>query len=100
MLDNAAAAVARNGVGKRCGVFPLTWGDFTPSLVALPPQEVLLGADVLYDSAEAEALLATVAFLLRRAAPGAAFVTAYQQRSRHASLEWRLEHWVRRCVLL
>jgi uncharacterized RDD family membrane protein YckC len=83
-------------LGSRCGVAPLTWGDFTPRLLALPPQDVLLGADVLYDSAEFEPLLATVVFLLRRAPPGAAFVTAYQQRSRHASLAWRLEHWVRR----
>ncbi len=100
VLDNAEAAVARNGLGSSCSVAPLTWGDFSPRLVALPAQDVLLGADVLYDSAEFEPLLATVAFLLRRAPPGAAFVTAYQQRSRHASLEWRLEHWVRPCLRL
>ena len=98
MLDNATAAVARNGLGARCVVMPLTWGAFTPQLVALPPQDVVLGADVLYDSAEFEPLLATVAYLLRRAPPTARFVTAYQQRSRHASLEWRLEHWVRGCT--
>ena len=92
---NAAAAVACNGLGARCSVMPLTWGDFTPQLVALPPQDVLLGADVLYDSACFEPLLATVAFLLRCGNPGCRFVTAYQQRSRHASLEWRLQHWVR-----
>ena len=97
VLANAAAAAARNGLSEaRCRVLPLTWGDFTPQLVALPPQDVLLGADVLYDSTCFEPLLATVAFLLRRGGPGCTFVTAYQQRSRHASLEWRLQHWVRR----
>ena len=96
VLDNAAAAVACNGLAARCAVMPLTWGHWTPQLVALPPQDVVLGADVLYDSSLSDALLATVAFLLRRANPGATFVTAYQQRSRHASREWRLEHWVRR----
>ena len=97
VLANAAAAVACNALSEaRCRVVPLTWGDFTPELVALPPQDIILGADVLYDSACFEPLLATVAFLLRRGAPGCTFVTAYQQRSRHASLEWRLQHWVRR----
>ncbi len=96
VLANARAAVTRNGLGARCAVVGLSWGRFTPALMALPPQDWLLGADVLYDSAEFEPLLATVAFLLRNAPPGAAFATAYQHRSRHASLEWRLAKWVRR----
>ena len=66
MLDNTAASVARNGLGAHCSVLPLTWGDFTPQLAALPPQDVLLGADVAYDSACFDQLLATVAYLLRR----------------------------------
>jgi hypothetical protein len=96
VLANARAAVTRNGLGARCDVAGLSWGRFTPTLLALTPQDLLLGADVLYDSAEFEPLLATVAFLLRNAPPGAAFATAYQHRSRHASLEWRLAKWVRR----
>jgi hypothetical protein len=123
VLANAAAAVARNDLGAACSVRGLSWSLFTPALLALPPQDVLLGADVLYDSAgvlvctplrivtsdaratdcatraEFEPLLATVAFLLRRGSAGASFVTAYQHRSRHASLEWRLAKWVRAQML-
>jgi hypothetical protein len=122
VLALAAAAVARNGLSAAATVAGLSWGAFTPAALALPPQALLLGSDVLYDSAgaralrlparagaaltgssggraEFEPLLATVAFLLRRGAPGAVFATAYQHRSRHASLEWRLAKWVRGAAL-
>ena len=67
---------------------PLRWGD-TVAAAALSPHNVILGADVLYDSCAHEGLLQTVRELLLRAraadccsgvAP-ASFVTAYQVRT-------------------
>ncbi len=53
VLANAAAAVALNGPSARCSVAGVSWGVFSPTLLALPPQSLILGADVLYDSAGA-----------------------------------------------
>ena len=88
VLSNAAAAAALNAL--QVDLLPLSWGVFTPELASACAFDLLIGADVFYDSAAFDALLATVAFLLRRGPPHARFVCAYQHRSGHASLPWRL----------
>lgn len=66
------------------------------SLVDIPAlPTVLLGADVLFDSKLFEPLMATVATLLRSAAPGTHpfFLTAYQVRSSSKTIAHLLEYF-------
>ena len=56
--------------------------------------DLVLGADVLYSKGrDFDKLFATVRLLLQRGGHGAAFVTAYQHRSSHRSLEALLHLW-------
>ncbi|KAL2919640.1 hypothetical protein HK105_200554 [Polyrhizophydium stewartii] len=78
-------------------VRPLAWGDFATGemadLVGESGFDVILGADVMYDPKDFEALLATVAFVLERSPPHAVFVTAYQERSSRRSVQALLDKW-------
>lgn len=94
-LRAARAGALLNSVS--CACVPLAWGDWA-ALASLPSADLVLGSDVLYDSALFDLLLATVSELLRRARPGARFVTSYQHRSLHASLPSRLERFSLRCA--
>ena len=57
------------------------------------PFDIILGADVLYASEDFEDLFATVYSLLRLRQGSTRFITAYQQRSLHHSLEFLLCKW-------
>jgi len=98
-LRPAAEGLRLNGCAAT--LLPLKWGAAAlGELPSLPPFDLVLGSDVLYDSAAFDALLATASELLRRSQPAARFVTTYQQRSGHASLPWRLRHFFLRVVSL
>ncbi|GJP51665.1 hypothetical protein CLOM_g10816 [Closterium sp. NIES-68] len=78
-------------------VMPLTWGDLNPDVFNLPPADVIIGADVLYDASAFEPLLATAHFLLGLK-QGSVFITAYQARSTHASLHLLMQSWGLTCI--
>ncbi|KAJ3016650.1 hypothetical protein HKX48_003927 [Thoreauomyces humboldtii] len=89
VLENLACSVNGNDLQDTCAVWPLVWGRLP---VAFPDArrrfDWLLGADVFYDPALFEDLLATVAWILtRRSNEGARFVTTYQERSSRRSVE-------------
>ena len=75
----------------------LSWGRTDASALELASRafDLVVGADVLYAKGrDFDHLLATVRLLLERAeGPGATFVTAYQHRSAHRSLEAFIELW-------
>lgn len=76
-----------------CTVMGLSWGVFTPSLLALPPVDIVLGADSFYHEADFESLLATVSFLLSKKPPGqCVFYTVVQDRGT-ATIAPLLERW-------
>jgi hypothetical protein len=56
-LETGATHV--NGLNN-CTVVGLSWGNFTPAMLALAPCDLILGADVLYESTVWEDLVATV----------------------------------------
>ncbi|XP_017161645.1 histone-arginine methyltransferase METTL23 isoform X2 [Poecilia reticulata] len=95
-LENGRRSCAANGL-RDVGVLGLSWGDVTPELLLLPPQDVVLGSDVFYDPQDFEDVLVTFVCLLRKN-PEAQFWTTYQVRSSDWSLEALLHRWRLRCV--
>ena len=64
VLENAKHVAEINGVSARCSVHALTWGMFCPWLVSILAPDVIVGADILYDAAEIDSVLATVSYLM------------------------------------
>lgn len=81
-----------------CNIQAMTWGDLETSALVLSP-DIVLGADVLYSAADFDDLFATVAFLLRMK-PEAVFITAYEPRSGHRSIEFLMAKWKLQCIKL
>ena len=53
ILANCVKMFAANGLTEHTQAVPLTWGEFTPVVAALPPFDIVLGSDIFYDSARA-----------------------------------------------
>uniref|UniRef100_M1C7E6 Methyltransferase-like protein 23 n=1 Tax=Solanum tuberosum TaxID=4113 RepID=M1C7E6_SOLTU len=62
----------------KCKIHGLTWGVWGTQTFCLCPN-IILGADVLYDSCAFDDLFATVAFLLQ-STPSSIFITTYHNR--------------------
>ncbi|CAA7053847.1 unnamed protein product [Microthlaspi erraticum] len=80
-----------------CNVMGLTWGMWDASIFDLRPNNIILGADVLYDSSAFDDLFATVSFLLQ-SSPDAVFITTYHNRSGHHLIEFLMVKWGLKCV--
>lgn len=76
----------------------LTWGVWDATIFDLRPN-IILGADVLYDSSVFDDLFATVSFLLQNS-PDAVFITTYHNRSGHHLIEFLMVKWGLKCVKL
>ncbi|PWA97468.1 hypothetical protein CTI12_AA007270 [Artemisia annua] len=96
VLDNMRRVCELNNV--KCEVMGLTWGVWDESFFSLQPQ-VILGADVLYDSSAFDNLFATVKLLLENS-PGSVFITSYHNRSGHHLIEFLMVKWQLKCVKL
>ncbi|KAJ3170601.1 hypothetical protein HDU88_008503 [Geranomyces variabilis] len=95
VLANALRSVHTNGLSATCVVTPLDWGEFDGPAVAVldAGYDLVLGADVFYEPAMFESALATVARCLRKSAPSAVFVTAYQERSCRRSIAHLMDRY-------
>lgn len=83
-----------------CEIQGFTWGQWNEKSLALRhPAQIVLGADVLYASKDFDDLLATVKFLLQ-GMPDSVFITTYQPRSGHRSIEYLMAKWDLQCTLL
>ncbi|AQK67863.1 uncharacterized protein [Zea mays] len=96
VLNNIRSICALNDAN--CTVSGLTWGDWDESVFDLHP-DIILGADVLYDSANFDDLFATVTFLLENSS-GAVFITTYHNRSGHHLIEFLMVKWGLKCLKL
>ncbi|KAH7292085.1 hypothetical protein KP509_29G051100 [Ceratopteris richardii] len=96
VFENMARNCEENQVG--CKILSLTWGSWDQNMLNLNP-DVVLGADVLYNSSDFDDLFATVAFLLQKN-PAAVFITAYEPRSAHRSIEFLMAKWKLQCIKL
>ncbi|KAI4979293.1 hypothetical protein ZWY2020_016046 [Hordeum vulgare] len=96
VLDNIRQICSLNNAN--CTVLGLTWGDWDEPVFDLHP-DIILGADVLYDSAKFDDLFATVTFLLENS-PGAVFITTYHNRSGHHLIEFLMVKWGLKCLKL
>ena len=78
-------------------ILALDWGALDASALRLAARgvDLVLGADVLYDkSPDFDRLFATVRLLLERSDnPCAVFLTAYQHRAAHRSIQALLRAW-------
>ncbi|XP_019054485.1 PREDICTED: methyltransferase-like protein 23 isoform X2 [Nelumbo nucifera] len=92
------AEVTLTDSSNRVEVLGLTWGEWDASIFDLHPN-IVLGADVLYDSSDFDDLFATVTFLLQNS-PGSVFVTTYHNRSGHHLIEYLMVKWGLRCTRL
>ncbi|KAL1810792.1 hypothetical protein ACET3Z_020857 [Daucus carota] len=82
----------------KCEVVGLTWGLWDHPLFNLHPN-IILGADVLYDTCAFDDLFATVTFLLQNS-PGSVFITSYHNRSGHHFIEFLMAKWGLKCAKL
>ncbi|GAB2279421.1 hypothetical protein Dimus_014061 [Dionaea muscipula] len=81
-----------------CEVVGLQWGVWDPCIFNVHPQ-IILGADVLYDSSAFNDLFSTVTFLLENV-PGSVFITTYHNRSGHHLIEFLMVKWGLKCMKL
>ncbi|KAL7081824.1 hypothetical protein ACP275_14G062600 [Erythranthe tilingii] len=81
-----------------CRVLGLTWGVWDPPVFSLYPN-IILGADVFYDTAAFDDLFATVTYLLQKC-PDSVFITTYHNRSGHHLIEFLMEKWQLKCTKL
>ncbi|URD75165.1 Putative methyltransferase [Musa troglodytarum] len=96
VLDNMKRICDFNKLN--CEILGLTWGEWDEPMFNLHPQ-IVLGADVLYDSTDFDDLFATVAFLLENS-PGSVFMTTYHNRSGHHLIEFLMVKWGLQCSKL
>lgn len=82
----------------KCKVLGLTWGLWDAPVFNLHPN-IILGADVLYDTSAFDDLFATVTFLLQNS-PGSIFITTYHNRSGHHLIDFLMVKWGLKCVKL
>ncbi|ONL93704.1 Putative methyltransferase family protein [Zea mays] len=92
------ADVTLTDIAQNAEVSGLTWGDWDESVFDLRP-DIILGADVLYDSANFNDLFATVTFLLENSS-GAVFITTYHNRSGQHLIEFLMVKWGLKCLKL
>ncbi|KAF3566294.1 hypothetical protein DY000_02012319 [Brassica cretica] len=96
VLENMTRVCELNNLN--CNVMGLTWGVWDATMFDLRPN-IILGADVLYDSSAFDDLFATVSFLLQNS-PDAVFITTYHNRSGHHLIEFLMVKWGLKCVKL
>ncbi|CAA0842427.1 Putative methyltransferase family protein [Striga hermonthica] len=96
VMDNMRKLCNINNL--KCRVLGLTWGLWDEPVFNLRPN-IILGADVLYDSSAFDELFATVTFLLQRC-PDSVFITTYHNRSGHHLIEFLMEKWCLKCTKL
>ncbi|XP_021714057.1 methyltransferase-like protein 23 [Chenopodium quinoa] len=96
VLENIRSVCDLNKLS--CKVKGLTWGIWEAQIFELHPQ-ILLGADVLYDTSAFDDLFSTVAFLLQTT-PGSVFITSYHNRSGHHLIEFLMVKWGLKCIKL
>ncbi|KAM7524039.1 hypothetical protein LguiA_013941 [Lonicera macranthoides] len=96
VLDNMRSMCDLNNL--KCEILGLTWGIWDVPIFTLHP-EIILGADVLYDTSAFDDLFATATFLLQNS-PGSVFITTYHNRSGHYLIEFLMEKWGLKCVKL
>lgn len=96
VLENMTRVCELNNLN--CNVMGLTWGVWDATIFDLRPN-IILGADVLYDSSAFDDLFATVSFLLQNSRD-AVFITTYHNRSGHHLIEFLMVKWGLNCVKL
>ncbi|XP_073040376.1 uncharacterized protein [Primulina eburnea] len=96
VLDNMRRVCKLNDI--KCKVMGLTWGVWDAPVFTLQPN-IILGADVLYDSTKFDDLFATVSFLLHKHLDSV-FITTYHNRSGHHLIELLMVKWGLKCTKL
>ncbi|KAJ6660428.1 hypothetical protein lerEdw1_017852 [Lerista edwardsae] len=77
-LDNCHRSCQMNNLSG-IHVVGLTWGQMSPSLLTLPPVDIILASDVFFEPEDFEDVIVTVKYLMEKN-PQAQFWTTYQVR--------------------
>ncbi|KAJ8037399.1 Methyltransferase-like protein 23 [Holothuria leucospilota] len=94
-LENCKKSCQENQL-EDVSIMGLSWGRFTPQMLELPPQDIILASDCFYDSKDFEDIVATFKFFIQRNNKCQCWVT-YQQRSTERSIEYLLQKWKLKC---
>ncbi|KAL3676139.1 hypothetical protein R1sor_026087 [Riccia sorocarpa] len=99
VFENMKASCEINNVD--CRIQGLTWGEWDVETCSLLDAGVdfVLGADVIYQNTEFDDLFATVSYLLK-GRPGSVFITTYEKRSGHRSVEYLMAKWGLHCTTI
>ncbi|XP_044309542.1 methyltransferase-like protein 23 isoform X1 [Varanus komodoensis] len=90
-LDNCQRSCQMNNLSG-VHVMGLTWGHVSPTLLALPPVDIVLASDVFFEPADFEDILSTLHYLMEKN-PHTQVWTTYQVRSADWSIEALLYKW-------
>lgn len=101
VFTNLRRSIDLNMLQSRCKVSPLSWGRFSAHVLGQlnsttedkTKPVLILASDVLYSSENADAVLATAAYLLEGRSELSAMWMTYQERSAHRSLRPNLHKW-------
>ncbi|EDO27943.1 predicted protein, partial [Nematostella vectensis] len=77
-LANCHKSIQANNV-QTLDVLGVTWGQYSPNLINLPSQDIILGSDCFYDPKDFNGILATISYLLEKN-QNAQFWMTYQER--------------------
>ncbi|EDO48055.1 predicted protein, partial [Nematostella vectensis] len=95
-LANCHKSIQANNV-QTLDVLGVTWGQYSPNLINLPSQDIILGSDCFYDPKDFNGILATISYLLEKN-QNAQFWMTYQERSSNWSIAHLLKTWGLQCV--
>ena len=78
----------------------VNWGDFSSSVLQIPAPHIILGADIFFDTADYENILATVSFFFEQS-DECMFYTVHRQRNDSVLLDkLMLEEWSMKAKVL
>ncbi|XP_053144866.1 histone-arginine methyltransferase METTL23 isoform X3 [Hemicordylus capensis] len=90
-LDNCRRSCQMNNLSGM-NVVGLTWGQMSPSLLDLPPVDIILASDVFFEPEDFEDVISIVYYLMEKKRR-VQFWTTYQVRSADWSIEGLLYKW-------
>lgn len=80
---------------SNCSIVPFNWGDFvSPVLDAILPIDLILCSDLIYDTTDLDALLATLRYLvINKSTRRVSIIMVYQNRCPELCIQSWLEMW-------
>jgi predicted nicotinamide N-methyase len=92
-VDYYTGSTNRVPIFLQTKVLGFTWGKFSTDVLMLDPVDYIIGADCFYDNSEAfEDNISSVVYFMRKN-KNLKYITSYQERSSHSSIDALLRKW-------